>query len=94
MAFTEDLGVFFQDRDFAVAATYSGSGSTIYGILDSEYDEPMGRVQASKPIFGCKTADVASAVHGQTLTIAAQVYKIVGVEPDGTGITILRLEKQ
>lgn len=94
MAFTEDLSVFFRTEDFGTAAVYSGSGATINGILDAEYEEPMGRVQASKPVFVCRTSDVPSAAHAQTLTIGAQVYKIVGVEPDGTGITLLKLEKQ
>lgn len=94
MPFTEDLSVFLRTEDFGTAAVYSGSGETINGILDTEYEEPMGRVQAYKPVFTCRTSDVASASHGQTLTIGATVYKIRGVEPDGTGITLLKLEKQ
>lgn len=94
MPFTEDMSAYFRTADFGTAAVYSGSGATINGVLDAEYLEPMGRVQASTPVFACATADVASATHGQTLTIGATVYKIVGVEPDGTGMTVLRLEKQ
>jgi hypothetical protein len=94
MPFTEDLSVFFRTEDFGTAAVYSGSGATINGIFDTEYEEPMGRVQAYKPIFVCRTSDVPTASHGQTLVIGAVTYKIRGVEPDGTGITMLRLEKQ
>lgn len=94
MPFTEDLSVYFREADFGTAAVYSGSGETVTGILDSEYLEPMGRVQASQPVFLCRTADVPSATHGQTLTVGETVYKLVGVEPDGTGTTVLRLEKQ
>lgn len=94
MPFTEDMSAYLRTGDFGTAAVYSGSGATINGILDAEYLEPMGRVQASQPVFTCSTADVASATHGQTLTVGATVYKIVGVEPDGTGMTVLRLEKQ
>lgn len=94
MAFTEDFSLYFRIDDFGTSAVYSGSGATIKGILDAEYNEAMGRVQASQPVFACATTDVASATHGQTLTIGATVYKIVGVEPDGTGMTVLRLERQ
>lgn len=94
MPFTEDMSLYFQTGDFGTAAVYSGTGATINGILDAEYDEAMGRVQASSPVFACATSSVASATHGQTLTVGATVYKIVGVEPDGTGMTVLRLEKQ
>lgn len=94
MPFTEDMSLYLRTADFGTAAVYSGSGATINGILDADYDEAMGRVQASTPLFACATADVANATHGQTLTVGATVYKIVGVEPDGTGMTVLRLEKQ
>lgn len=94
MPFTEDLTQFLRTQDHGTAAVYSGTGATINGILEATYDEALGRVQASKPEFLCRTADVPAAAHGQTLTIGAQVYKICGVEPDGTGLTLLKLEKQ
>lgn len=93
MPFTEDLTAFFSTSDFGTAATYNGS-TTINGIFDNDYTEPMGRLQAASPVFVCRTADVSTAAHGQTLVINAVTYKIRGVEPDGTGITLLRLEKQ
>lgn len=108
MAFTEDMSLYLRTEDFGTSAVYSGSGATIKGIFDAQYEEAFalergasssygdlyGRVQASSPVFTCATADVASAGHGQTITIGATVYKITGVEPDGTGMTVLRLEKQ
>ncbi len=92
MPFAEDLSVFLQTQDFATAATYQGS-ATVNGIFDNQYFEGMN-FQGSAPVFMCRTADVASAAHGQTLAVGADTYKIVGVEPDGTGITLMRLEKQ
>lgn len=91
--FAEDLKPFFDTGDFAVSGVYSGTGATIKGILDASYDEAMGRLQSSRPLFTCATADVSAAAHGQTLTIGSTAYTIRGVEPDGTGITVLRLEK-
>lgn len=106
MPFTENLSDYFRVEDFGTSATFSGNGATIQGILDTDYVEAMGRVQASEPIFVCATSDVPSVVHGQTLTVGATVFKVVGVEPNanqmdgfrslpyGTGVTILRLEQQ
>lgn len=106
MPFTEDMSAYFRAADFGTAAVFSGNGATVSGILDSDYLEPMGRVQASAPVFVCPTADVPGVVHGHTLTIGSTVYKVVGVEPNanqmdgfsslpyGVGVTVLRLEKQ
>lgn len=106
MPFTERISDYFRAEDFGTAAVFSGTGATIAGIFDNDYLEAMGRVQASAPLFVCASADVPGAVHGQTITVGATVYKIVGVEPDanqvdgfrslpyGTGVTVLRLEKQ
>lgn len=97
MAFTEDLSDFFDtEHGFAVTVVYDGNVS-VEGIFDAEYFEPsagMAGVQSSQPVFLCMTADVEDAAHGETLEIDDDTYHIVGVEPDGTGITMLRLEKQ
>lgn len=97
MAFTEDLSEFFDTTyGFAVTATYNGSTS-VNGIFDAEYFEPdagFAGVQSSQPVFLCRTADVSSATHGQVLVVNSATYHIAGVEPDGTGLTLLKLEKQ
>ena len=63
-------------------------------------------VEGSQPIAYCKTSDVSSASHGDTLAFAAPTtksgtqfkgavtYEVVGVQPDATGITALVLEQQ
>lgn len=92
MAFTEELSAFFDTTDgFAVAATVGAA--TVNGIFDKAYFESIN-VQGDQPMFLCASADVASVVHGTAVTISAVNYKVVGVEPDGTGMTLLRLEKQ
>jgi hypothetical protein len=91
--FTEDLAPFFSVSDFAVAATLNGA--SVVGIFDAAYYEPLGNdVQSATPIFTLPTTSASSAAHGQSLVIGATTYKVRGVEPDGTGITVLRLEKQ
>jgi hypothetical protein len=93
VAFVEDLTPFFAVSDFAVAGTLNGVAVT--GIFDNQYFEPLGGdVQGAEPVFVLPTASSSSAAHGQSLVIGATTYKVRGVEPDGTGVTLLRLEKQ
>lgn len=97
MAFTEDLSEFLDTTyGFAVTATYNGI-TPVNGIFDAEYFQPeagFAGIQSNQPVFLCRTVDVSSALQGQTLVVNSVNYKIAVVEPDGTGITLLRLEKQ
>ncbi len=82
---------FLDIDEFGVTANYDG-GTTIQGIYDDEYYESLD-VESSDPVFHCRTSDVSDAVHGKTLVVNATNYTVKGVEPDGTGFTLLRLEK-
>lgn len=93
MMFAEDLTQFFKTADFAVAATWSVGPATVNGIFDREYLRALGIVDAANPVFVCREADMPTAAQGQTLTIAAVAYTIVGVEPDGTGMLTLQLRR-
>lgn len=92
MAFTEDLTPFFFTTDFAVTGMLAGSHVT--GIIDTPYLEALGEVEGRQPVFFLPTASAPSVAHGQELVIGAKTYKVRGVEPDGTGVTLLRLEEQ
>lgn len=93
--FAEDLTPFFDVASgFATSATWNGT-TTVSGILDNDYAEPLGNVvQSLAPVFTLPTSSVPGVKHGDTLVISATTYKVRGVEPDGTGITTLRLEAQ
>lgn len=91
MAFTEDLTAFFDTSDFAITATVGGS--SVNGILDSEFVE-VGDVEAARPVFMCASSDVPSVTHGTTVVASGTTYKVIGIEPDGTGITQLYLQEQ
>lgn len=91
MPFAEDLTPFFNVEDFGSAALYNGT-TTVNGIFDREYLEALDGVAGSGPAFTCRTADVPSAANGDTLAIASVTYTVRGVESDGTGVTLLRLE--
>jgi hypothetical protein len=96
MAFTENYDEFLGTDDFGVDALYKGT-TTVQGIFDKQYFEAQAAfagVHSSQPTFLGKASDFEDAAHGDTLLINSVNYKVVGVEPDGTGFTLLRLETQ
>jgi hypothetical protein len=89
--FTEPLTEFFRTADFAVAATVNGV-LAVNGILDEDYVDPLG-ISASAPAFTCAVESWPSPLPGNTLAIGARTWTVLTVEPDGTGIQVLRLRK-
>lgn len=95
MAFVEDLDTFLNPDEFADAATLDGED--VFGIFDGAYISPLD-VSSSGPAFTLKTASVSGDPIGTALVITTGLgegtYKVVENEPDGTGMTILKLEVQ
>ena len=89
--FAEDLSEFLDSTEMADNATIGAS--TIAGIFDNQFVEVHG-IEGVRPVFVCAEADVSSIAHGDALTIKTVSYKVAGVQPDGTGLTSLILEKQ
>lgn len=89
MPFAEDHSQFLDTDDFATSATYNGS--TINGIFDDEYVEGLDMVESTGPQFLVRSSDVAGIAHGAELVINSVTYTVVGVKPDGTGMTTLEL---
>ena len=92
------------------AATFtntSGQTSSIKLILNNEYfEEDFGEgVESTKPVAYCRTVDVPSVAHGNTLAVAAykdvdgntlvaaKSFTVVNVQKDNTGFTILMLQE-
>ncbi len=94
MAFAENLAPFFSTSDFAVAALWNGATS-VNVIFDRAYIGALANVvEASGPVFTCAAEDIPGVKHGDTFVIDSTTYKVVGVEPDGTGVVLIRLEAQ
>jgi hypothetical protein len=95
-----DRAIFLSANDFGQSATFTHSTTTttIYGIFDNEYVEVDlgGQVNFAsvQPKFLVRTADVSTAVEDDTIVTGGVTYKIKVVQPDGTGMTTLILEKQ
>lgn len=91
-----DLRQFIDADDFAVTALYNGVTS-IDVIMDRAYFEDTGGrlgTEGTAPVATILSVDIPSAAHGHTLVVEGVTYKFVGIEPDGMGITVVRLEKQ
>ena len=93
--------MFFDTDDFATASSYTpsgGSASTINGIFDNEFfevDPPSGvGVVSAQPRFICTTADLPSgAAAGDAIMVGSAAYTVRVIQPEGTGVTTLDLEK-
>jgi hypothetical protein len=92
------MAYYFTDSEIdAILSGFSEAtwgGSTIYGIFNNGYAGVAlhtGIVESSSPEFTCKSTDVSTAVHGDSIIINAVTYKIIGVQVQGDGFTILVL---
>lgn len=95
MPFVEDLSVFFNaDTQGFVQATLAGVAVT--GIFDAAYqlgDVGGNGMATVAPVFTLATSAVPANSVGQTLVVNAVNYTVAAHEPDGTGVSLLLLER-
>jgi hypothetical protein len=89
MAFAEDLIPFF--TDFGVSATVGGVACT--GIFDNVYAATLGFTAGTQPMLIVMAAAVPSVAQGNAVTVAGGSYTVTALEPDGTGVLLLRLQE-
>ena len=65
---------------------------TLDVIFDAEYGESFD-VAGTSPAIWCRSRDVAALTPGTTIVVRKKKYAASSVEPDGTGITVVRLEE-
>lgn len=85
----EDLSVFFSD--FATTATLDGAAVDV--IFDNGYADPFG-VATKQPQAMLQSTIAAAATQASVLVVAGVTYRVRSIEPDGTGVTTLTLERQ
>jgi len=74
-------------------AIYNGS-TAVEGIFSKDYlDAGEGSVsfESSTPAFVCQAADVPAIARADTFLINGTTYSVTGIEPDGTGLVLLKL---
>ena len=77
--------------DFAIDLTVNGVA--VRGIFDNAFGSAFGgMIDGSGPMVRLPSS--VPAARGNPVVIASTQYVITSVEPDGTGLTVLRLERQ
>ena len=71
-----------------VSATHKGAA--VDGIFDTAYGEAFGLVAGSDPVFRCLAS--VGVARGDSLIINSVTYTVTGVESDGTGLVMCRLD--
>ena len=70
------------------------TGAQALVMFDNDYQAGLGSTfEASQPTALGASADLQGLGHGSLLTIGADTWAVVGVQPDGTGLTRLMLER-
>ncbi len=89
-----DLDTFLDSDEYAVQITYNSG--TIKGIFDNAFVEDQQDdidVETLQPQVTVKTSDVTGLTQGDTMTINSVVYNVIGIQPDGTGLTNVLLSQ-
>lgn len=95
LPFLSDLADILNLEEFAVSVIYDGG--TINGVFDNE-TVPVDaggfvQVHQEQPRLTCRTADVPSIAEDQAMVIGLVDYVVKAWVHDGTGVTIVQLEK-
>lgn len=73
-----------------------GSGA-VNCLFDNAYVRadvgPLGMDSTGPAITDVATSDVPASPRGKSVTVDGVAYKIAGHEPDGTGLSVVLLEK-
>lgn len=87
--------------DFGVSVTYTvqgGSATNIVGIFDNDFvNVDAGGdfgFAMQQPRLLVKTSDVIACTEGDSFVISSVTYLSRVVQDDGTGMTVVQLEKQ
>ena len=98
-----DRLLFLDLDDFAVTATYTpvtgGASTSVKGIFDAASAAiEVGlevSISSTSPQFHCRTSDLTNGgKQRDTFVISGVTYKAKDVQPDGTGMTVVMLERQ
>lgn len=71
--------------------TFTINGVAVDGVFMDDYTD-IDMVESSNPVFIARTEDLPAIAHGMKLDDAdGNRYEVVGVKPDGGGMTQLEL---
>ena len=93
MPLAESLSAFFNVAEHATQGVLDNV--PVLGIHDNGYTQLMGGMASLEPTYTLASAAAARAGQASILRIVdGPTYRVRSVQPDGTGITTLVLERQ
>lgn len=95
-----DIDAFFATDVFGQMATYTRSEYPAVSI-PVIFDAPGSAAsladgteyETTAPKVLCRTEDLPGVAHGDAVTVGSRQYKVIGISPDGTGVTTLTLSE-
>lgn len=96
MVFTENLDLFFKDFGQTVQIGPSGSAVEVTAIFDNKHyavTDGVGQWNTTEPTLTVKTSDVAAYSKGARVIVGGVEYYADSLEPDGTGVTKIKLKR-
>jgi hypothetical protein len=77
----------------AVGEQISVNGQTLWAVPDNAYVDVLDLAAGTRPQAIVRTADVPNIAPGQTVVMQGTQYSVAEIQPDGTGMTTLILQK-
>lgn len=93
----DDSSLFLNDFAVDITLHLRGSDPVIEGLFFSSQTEIYQLVQLNTndfPMALVKTEDITDLEKGQQITVADDHYDITGIEPDGTGWSMIKVEAE
>ncbi len=89
------INVFMNTDDFAEGFTFSRTALSVASIFDNEFTVIVDDVESSAPAITVNDSDITGIIHGDTFTRDSDstVYNVIGIQPDGTGVTVVILSQ-
>ena len=94
MAMTENLSAFFSAAQFATPATLGAAA--VLGIFDRPYVEAslgLSSMASARATYTLPTAQAGAAIDQTLVVDGVGSFTVVESRPDGTGVTVLELER-
>lgn len=76
----------------AVGEQITFDGAQIWAVFRNAYIETV-EISGTRPTAECRTSDVASATSASVVVAGGVNYRVAVIQPDGTGMTLLVLER-
>jgi hypothetical protein len=99
VALNRDLSVFISSKDFGQEVVFTRVNNTtltVNAVADFEHlmmNEGSNDISGYQPVLNCKTSDILNIEPDDFVKINNKNYRIIDVQPDGTGMSkvILRI---